>query len=72
MVLGELTFRDLDRKWFLLENKKEIKRINRLFHYKKSKYYEKVGFACRKKKKKAEIGGKTVTEIQYIMASDCE
>ncbi len=38
MVLGELTFRDLDRKWFLLENKKEIKRINRLFHYKKSKY----------------------------------
>lgn len=38
MVLGELTFRELDRKWFLLENKKDIKRINRLFRYKKSKY----------------------------------
>lgn len=38
MVLGELTFRELDRKWFLLENKKDIRRVQRLFHYKKNKY----------------------------------
>ncbi len=35
-------------------------------------FYEKVGFACSGKSKKAEIGGKTVTEVQYIIASDCE
>ncbi|MEG2283525.1 MAG: hypothetical protein RSB99_02730 [Bacilli bacterium] len=38
MVVKDMTFRKLDRKWFLLENSKDIKKINRLFHLKKSKY----------------------------------
>lgn len=33
------------------------------------RFYEKVGFACSGKSKKAEIGGKYVTEVQYILPS---
>ena len=35
-------------------------------------FYEKVGFTCSGKNKEAEIGGKTVTEVQYVTLSDCE
>ncbi len=38
MIANTIPFRDLDRKWFLLENKKDIKRINKLFHLKKKGY----------------------------------
>ena len=38
MIVKELTFRELDRKWFLLESKKDIRRVQKLFHYKKNKY----------------------------------
>lgn len=38
MIVKELTFRELDRKWFLLENKKDIRRVQKLFHYKKNKF----------------------------------
>lgn len=37
MIVNNMTFRDLDRKWFLLENIKDIKRINRLFRLKNKK-----------------------------------
>ncbi len=38
MVVSEMSFRDLDRKWFLLERKQDIKRMNHLFHLKNKKY----------------------------------
>ncbi len=38
MVVENMTFRELDRKWFLLEKVKDIKRMNHLFHLKNKKY----------------------------------
>ena len=38
MVASSLMFRELDKKWFLLENKKDIKRMNKLFRLKKNKF----------------------------------
>lgn len=38
MVASSLTFRELDKKWFLLEKKKDIKRMNKLFHLKNNKF----------------------------------
>lgn len=35
-------------------------------------FYEKAGFTCSGKSKQAKIGGKTVTEVQYVTTSDCE
>ncbi len=34
------------------------------------RFYEKTGFVCSNKSKKVEIGGKTVTEVQYIITDD--
>lgn len=38
MKIKELDINGLDRKWFLIENYRELKRINKLFKFKKSKY----------------------------------
>ncbi len=38
MLAQEMTFRELDRKWFILEDEKDIKRMHRLFHLKNKKY----------------------------------
>ena len=38
MLVENMTFRELDRKWFLLEKPKDIKRMNKLFHFKNKKY----------------------------------
>lgn len=38
MLVSHMNFRQLDRKWFLLENKKDIKRMNHLFHLKNKIY----------------------------------
>lgn len=38
MLVNSMNFRQLDRKWFLLEKKKDIKRMNHLFHLKNKIY----------------------------------
>lgn len=38
MKIKDLDISNLDRKWFLIENYRELKRINKLFNFKKSKY----------------------------------
>lgn len=38
MMIKDLSFRELDRKWFLVENYKELKKINRLFRFKRTHY----------------------------------
>lgn len=38
MKIKELDINGLDRKWFLIENYRELKRLNKLFKFKKSRF----------------------------------
>ena len=38
MKIKDMNIKDLDRKWFLIENPRELNRINKLFKFRRSKY----------------------------------